>query len=165
MAKLQRNIVPGKFSVIQYIHFMQTFVCTTEIVLFQANKAKTDEEREKLKKQSLDYLERYIYLILFNTYLHCERRNQWKQSFPAWMREVSVYTVRGGTNPSHPGRERWVSTLWEEETILPSLDEGGEYLHCEGRKQSFPFWMREVSVYTVIHSTIFGHSQYLVIYA
>ncbi|CAH1794464.1 unnamed protein product [Owenia fusiformis] len=60
-------------------------------------KAKTDEDREELKLKSLQYLERYLYLILFNTYLHAERRNHYERSFTRWMKEVGsragVYEV------------------------------------------------------------------------
>lgn len=46
---------------------------------------------------SLQYLERYIYLILFNTYLHLEKKNSWQRSFTVWMEQVQdlcpMYTV------------------------------------------------------------------------
>ena len=51
-------------------------------------KAITVEDQQNVKKRCLDLLERYIYLILFNTYLHCDRYNKWQRSFSTWMREV-----------------------------------------------------------------------------
>uniref|UniRef100_A0A671SH13 Phosphatase domain containing paladin 1 n=1 Tax=Sinocyclocheilus anshuiensis TaxID=1608454 RepID=A0A671SH13_9TELE len=38
--------------------------------------------------KSLLYLERYMYLILFNTYLHLEKRDSWQRSFSDWMLQV-----------------------------------------------------------------------------
>lgn len=86
-------------------------------------KAKTEAEFHILMKRSLDYLERYMYLILFNTYqsyLHCERRNGWARSFTSWMKEVAapagVYDLLDNLSfkdfepkPSHlkSRRERW----------------------------------------------------------
>jgi len=54
----------------------------------QMKKATSAEEEEYMKKRCLDLLERYIYLILFNAYLHCDRYNKWQRSFSAWMSEV-----------------------------------------------------------------------------
>jgi len=51
-------------------------------------KKKTTNDQQKVKKRCLDLLERYVYLILFNTYLHCDRHNKWQRSFSAWMSEV-----------------------------------------------------------------------------
>ena len=62
-------------------------------LILQMKKAKNEEERVMYKKRALDYLERYMYLILFNTYLHCERRNKWKVTFSAWMKEVRTLCV------------------------------------------------------------------------
>lgn len=38
--------------------------------------------------RSLQYLERYIYLILFNAYLRLEKASSWQRPFSTWMREV-----------------------------------------------------------------------------
>jgi len=51
-------------------------------------KATTADEEECAKKRCLDLLERYVYLILFNAYLHCDRHNKWQRRFSAWMAEV-----------------------------------------------------------------------------
>ncbi|XP_074649067.1 paladin-like [Tubulanus polymorphus] len=51
-------------------------------------KAKSDEERQFTKRRSLDYLERYLYLILFNAYLHSERASMWERPFSVWLKEI-----------------------------------------------------------------------------
>uniref|UniRef100_A0A673GZI1 Paladin n=1 Tax=Sinocyclocheilus rhinocerous TaxID=307959 RepID=A0A673GZI1_9TELE len=43
---------------------------------------------QALTLKSLLYLERYMYLILFNTYLHLEKRDSWQRSFSDWMLQV-----------------------------------------------------------------------------
>lgn len=48
------------------------------------------DEIQELRKRSLYLLERYFYLILFNTYLHMERRTKWQRSFSQWMTEVAT---------------------------------------------------------------------------
>ncbi|TWW81942.1 Paladin [Takifugu flavidus] len=52
--------------------------------------AKTEKESQPLLLNSLQYLERYIYLILFNTYLHLEKKNSWQRSFTLWMEQVAA---------------------------------------------------------------------------
>ncbi|XP_031574791.1 paladin-like isoform X3 [Actinia tenebrosa] len=47
------------------------------------------EHKMDLRKQSLYCLERYFYLIIFNTYLHMERRTKWKRTFCQWMTQVA----------------------------------------------------------------------------
>lgn len=54
----------------------------------QIKSAKTEKEAEQLLLRSLQYLERYIYLILFNTYLHLEKKDSWQRSFTQWMLQV-----------------------------------------------------------------------------
>ncbi|XP_076856649.1 paladin [Brachyhypopomus gauderio] len=56
----------------------------------QIKSSKTEQERHALLLRSLQYLERYIYLILFNTYLHLEKASSWSRSFTAWMQEVAA---------------------------------------------------------------------------
>lgn len=46
-----------------------------------------------LQLRSLQYLERYIYLILFNAYLHLGKKDSWQRPFSVWMREVSALPV------------------------------------------------------------------------
>ena len=57
-------------------------------VVTQVKKAKTDEARKLLIKRSLDMLELYIYLIIFNAYLHSERSSGWGMPFSRWMKKV-----------------------------------------------------------------------------
>jgi hypothetical protein len=42
----------------------------------------------RLQLRGLQYLERYVYLILFNAYLRLEKAHAWQRPFSAWMREV-----------------------------------------------------------------------------
>ncbi|KAM3592463.1 uncharacterized protein V6R79_019364 [Siganus canaliculatus] len=56
----------------------------------QIKSGKTEKECQQLLLRSLQYLERYIYLILFNTYLHLEKKNSWQRSFPLWMEQVAA---------------------------------------------------------------------------
>ncbi|XP_022101422.1 paladin-like [Acanthaster planci] len=50
--------------------------------------AKDEETAARLRHQSFNFLERYIYLILFNSYLHIERPNNWTSKFSTWMIET-----------------------------------------------------------------------------
>lgn len=52
----------------------------------------------RLQLRSLQYLERYVYLILFNAYLHLERADSWQRPFSTWMREVRR-EARGSSPP------------------------------------------------------------------
>ncbi|XP_059827153.1 paladin-like, partial [Hypanus sabinus] len=52
--------------------------------------AKDKDTAESLHLRSLQYLERYLYLILFNTYLHLEKPGTWKRTFKEWMTEVAA---------------------------------------------------------------------------
>lgn len=55
----------------------------------QAKAAKVEQEAKRLHLRSLQYLERYVYLVLFNAYLHLEKAGSWQRPFSAWMREVA----------------------------------------------------------------------------
>uniref|UniRef100_A0A8B9SNZ7 Uncharacterized protein n=1 Tax=Anas platyrhynchos TaxID=8839 RepID=A0A8B9SNZ7_ANAPL len=57
---------------------------------FQGRSGKDEQERRLLRLRSLQYLERYIYLILFNAYLHLEKKDSWQRPFSLWMREVAA---------------------------------------------------------------------------
>lgn len=59
--------------------------------LLQVKGAKSEQEARRLQLRSLQYLERYVYLVLFNAYLHLEKADSWQRPFSTWMREV-----RGG---------------------------------------------------------------------
>ncbi|KAI2658231.1 Paladin [Labeo rohita] len=52
--------------------------------------SKYETEIQALTLKSLLYLERYMYLILFNTYLHLEKRDSWQRSFSDWMLQVAA---------------------------------------------------------------------------
>lgn len=54
----------------------------------QAKAAKTEHDAERLHLRSLQYLERYLSLVLFNAYLHLEKAASWQRPFSIWMREV-----------------------------------------------------------------------------
>ncbi|KAM8729464.1 paladin isoform 1-T1 [Acanthopagrus schlegelii] len=56
----------------------------------QIKSGKTERECQQLLLRSLQYLERYMYLILFNTYLHLEKKNSWQRSFTLWMEQVAA---------------------------------------------------------------------------
>lgn len=57
---------------------------------FQGKSSKDERERKMLQLRSLQYLERYIFLILFNAYLHLEKKDSWQRPFGLWMREVRL---------------------------------------------------------------------------
>lgn len=56
----------------------------------QGRSGKDEQERRLLRLRSLQYLERYIYLMLFNSYLHLEKKDSWQRPFSLWMREVRL---------------------------------------------------------------------------
>nr|XP_020638778.1 paladin [Pogona vitticeps]XP_020638780.1 paladin [Pogona vitticeps]XP_020638781.1 paladin [Pogona vitticeps]XP_020638782.1 paladin [Pogona vitticeps]XP_020638783.1 paladin [Pogona vitticeps] len=69
-----------------HYHLREIIICTYR----QGKTAKEDKERQTLKLRSLQYLERYIYLILFNEYLHLEKKDSWQRPFSIWMQEVAA---------------------------------------------------------------------------
>ncbi|XP_008287059.1 paladin isoform X2 [Stegastes partitus] len=56
----------------------------------QIKSGKTEKDCQQLLLRSLQYLERYVYLILFNTYLHLEKKDSWQRSFTLWMEQVAA---------------------------------------------------------------------------
>uniref|UniRef100_A0A8C1IHH3 Phosphatase domain containing paladin 1b n=1 Tax=Cyprinus carpio TaxID=7962 RepID=A0A8C1IHH3_CYPCA len=56
----------------------------------QIKMAKSEADAQWLRLRSLQYLERYIYLILFNCYLHLEKKDSWRRSFSQWMSQVAA---------------------------------------------------------------------------
>ncbi|XP_017166422.1 paladin isoform X2 [Poecilia reticulata] len=56
----------------------------------QIKSEKTEKECKQQLLRSLQFLERYIYLILFNTYLHLEKKDCWHRSFSVWMDQVAA---------------------------------------------------------------------------
>lgn len=57
---------------------------------FQGKSGKDERETRTLQLRSLQYLERYVFLILFNAYLHLEKKDSWQRPFSLWMREVRL---------------------------------------------------------------------------
>ncbi|KAM4636226.1 paladin isoform 2-T2 [Discoglossus pictus] len=76
-----------------HYHLREIIICTYR----QIKTAKNLKEMQLLQLRSLQYLERYIYLILFNAYLHLEKKGSWQRPFSTWMHEVAskagVYEV------------------------------------------------------------------------
>ncbi|XP_073441889.1 paladin isoform X3 [Dendrobates tinctorius] len=76
-----------------HYHLREIIICTYR----QIKTAKNMKEMQLLQLRSLQYLERYIYLILFNAYLHLEKKDTWQRPFSKWMYEVAskagVYEV------------------------------------------------------------------------
>ncbi|XP_067996434.1 LOW QUALITY PROTEIN: paladin [Melanerpes formicivorus] len=69
-----------------HYHLREIIICT-----FRQGKSGRDEaERRTLHLRSLQYLERYVCLILFNAYLHLEKKDSWQRPFSLWMREVAA---------------------------------------------------------------------------
>ncbi|XP_041362865.1 paladin-like isoform X2 [Gigantopelta aegis] len=64
-----------------------------EVIFVTYNKIKnatSDKQKDMLQRLSMEYLERYIYLILYNSYLHCEKESGWERSFSQWMKQVAA---------------------------------------------------------------------------
>ncbi|XP_027521462.1 paladin [Corapipo altera] len=69
-----------------HYHLREIIICTYR----QGKSGKDEKETRALQLRSLQYLERYIYLILFNAYLHLEKKDSWQRPFSLWMREVAA---------------------------------------------------------------------------
>uniref|UniRef100_A0A671SJH3 Phosphatase domain containing paladin 1 n=1 Tax=Sinocyclocheilus anshuiensis TaxID=1608454 RepID=A0A671SJH3_9TELE len=67
-----------------HYHLREIIICSYR----QIKSSKCETEIQALILKSLLYLERYMYLILFNTYLHLEKRDSWQRSFSDWMLQV-----------------------------------------------------------------------------
>ncbi|KAJ7324225.1 hypothetical protein JRQ81_017245 [Phrynocephalus forsythii] len=115
-----------------HYHLREIIICTYR----QAKTAKEDKERQTLKLRSLQYLERYIYLILFNTYLHLEKRDSWQRPFSIWMQEVAakagVYEILnqlGFVEFENPEDNplSWLRYRWQEQS-RNSLPFRGEFI-------------------------------------
>uniref|UniRef100_A0A8V8TL27 Paladin n=1 Tax=Homo sapiens TaxID=9606 RepID=A0A8V8TL27_HUMAN len=66
-----------------HYHLREIIICTYR----QAKAAKEAQEMRRLQLRSLQYLERYVCLILFNAYLHLEKADSWQRPFSTWMQE------------------------------------------------------------------------------
>lgn len=69
-----------------HYHLREIIICTYR----QGKSGKDERETRMLQLRSLQYLERYIFLILFNAYLHLEKKDSWQRPFSLWMREVAA---------------------------------------------------------------------------
>ncbi|XP_054840110.1 paladin isoform X2 [Eublepharis macularius] len=69
-----------------HYHLREIIICTYR----QGKTAKEEKEMRALQLKSLQYLERYIYLILFNAYLHLGKKDSWQRPFSIWMSEVAA---------------------------------------------------------------------------
>ncbi|KAM5235944.1 paladin [Ctenodactylus gundi] len=68
-----------------HYHLREIIICTYR----QAKAAKEPQEGRRLRLRSVQYLERYVFLILFNAYLHLEEPSSWQRPFGTWMQEVA----------------------------------------------------------------------------
>ncbi|XP_018616754.2 paladin isoform X1 [Scleropages formosus] len=107
-----------------HYHLREIIICTYR----QIKTAKTEKDTQSLLLKSLQYLERYIYLILFNTYLHLEKKDSWQRSFSMWMHQVAaragVYTVLNqlGFSEFENPRDTPLSRLrcrWQSQNLQP----------------------------------------------
>lgn len=102
----------------------------TILLVLQAKATKEAQEARRLQLRSLQYLERYIYLILFNAYLRLEKASSWQRPFSTWMREV-----REDAEADRPAWGWWVrravSLPWSPSTLCK--DPGDKLPHGTGR--------------------------------
>ncbi|XP_055877580.1 paladin-like isoform X2 [Biomphalaria glabrata] len=59
-------------------------------VVFNKGKSTTGAAKRYMNRLSYDFLERYLYLILYNAYLHMEKSGHFQRSFTRWMTEVAA---------------------------------------------------------------------------
>ncbi|XP_041920738.1 phosphatase domain containing paladin 1b isoform X2 [Alosa sapidissima] len=69
-----------------HYHLREMIICAYR----KTKAAKTEKESQVWQLKSLQYLERYIYLILFNTYLHLEKKDSWRRPFATWTHQVAA---------------------------------------------------------------------------
>lgn len=115
-----------------HYHLREIIICTYR----QIKSGKTEKECQQLLLRSLQYLERYIYLILFNTYLHLEKKDSWQRSFTLWMEQVAaragVYDILNqlGFSEFENPRDTPLARLrcrWQQQNIQP-LPFRGEFI-------------------------------------
>ncbi|XP_076961544.1 paladin isoform X2 [Callospermophilus lateralis] len=116
-----------------HYHLREIIICTYR----QAKAAKEEQEARRLRLRSAQYLERYVYLILFNAYLHLEKAGSWQRPFSTWMREVAskagVYEIldRLGFPELESLEDQPFSRLrhrWQEQNLSPGLSAAGDFL-------------------------------------
>uniref|UniRef100_A0A4X2L3Q6 Phosphatase domain containing paladin 1 n=1 Tax=Vombatus ursinus TaxID=29139 RepID=A0A4X2L3Q6_VOMUR len=107
-----------------HYHLREIIICAYR----QGKTAKEEQETRTLHLRSLQYLERYIFLILFNAYLHLEKTNSWHRPFSVWMLEVAakagVYEILNqlGFTEFETIEDKPLSRLryrWQEQTLSP----------------------------------------------
>lgn len=116
-----------------HYHLREIIICTYR----QAKAAKDEQEARRLQLRSLQYLERYIYLILFNAYLHLEEACSWQRPFSTWMWEVAskagVYEILNqlGFPELESTEDQPFSRLrhrWQERSLGPEPSAGRDFL-------------------------------------
>lgn len=107
-----------------HYHLREIIICSYR----QAKAAKTEHDAERLHLRSLQYLERYLSLVLFNAYLHLEKAAAWQRPFSTWMHEVAskagVYEILNSLGfPEFEGEEQLpfsrVRCRWQEQRGSP----------------------------------------------
>ncbi|XP_007167791.2 paladin isoform X2 [Balaenoptera acutorostrata] len=116
-----------------HYHLREIIICTYR----QAKAAKSEREARRLQLRSLQYLERYICLVLFNAYLHLEKAGSWQRPFSAWMREVAakagIYEILNqlGFPELESVEDQPFSRLrcrWQEQSHSPEPSAAGDFL-------------------------------------
>lgn len=116
-----------------HYHLREIIICTCR----QAKAAKSEQEAQRLQLRSLQYLERYIYLVLFNAYLHLEKADSWQRPFSTWMQEVAskagVYEILNqlGFPELESMEDQPFSRLrrrWQEQSHYPEPCAAGDFL-------------------------------------
>ncbi|XP_055475123.1 paladin [Psammomys obesus] len=116
-----------------HYHLREIIICTYR----QAKATKEVQEARRLQLRSLQFLERYIYLILFNAYLRLEKAGSWQRPFSTWMREVAakagIYEILNqlgfpeleNTEDQPLARLRY---RWQEQSRDPEPCDAGDFL-------------------------------------
>ncbi|XP_007454619.1 PREDICTED: paladin isoform X2 [Lipotes vexillifer] len=116
-----------------HYHLREIIICTYR----QAKAAKSEREARRLQLRSLQYLERYVCLVLFNAYLHLEKAGSWQRPFSAWMREVAakagIYEILNqlGFPELESVEDQPFSRLrcrWQEQSHSPEPSAAGDIL-------------------------------------
>ncbi|XP_055281515.1 paladin isoform X3 [Moschus berezovskii] len=116
-----------------HYHLREIIICTYR----QAKAAKSEQEARRLRLRSLQYLERYVCLVLFSAYLHLEKAGSWQRPFSVWMREVAakagVYEILNqlGFPELESVEDQPFSRLrcrWQEQNRGPELSTAGDFL-------------------------------------
>uniref|UniRef100_A0AAY3ZXC5 Paladin n=1 Tax=Denticeps clupeoides TaxID=299321 RepID=A0AAY3ZXC5_9TELE len=114
-----------------HYHLREIIICTYR----QIKTVKCEADGQRLLLRSLQYLERYMYLILFNSYLHLEKKESWQRPFSVWMQQVAlragVYEIlnRLGFSEFENPQDSPLSTLrhrWQRQTYV-SLPFRGDF--------------------------------------